>query len=155
MGNETPGAHPGDPQPGRSGRRTLFRVLGVLFMGIAVTLIASFFYDFFTWDQGAPADPGMPFDVNGQDAMEWVDEGPTTIWMLFVGGAIFLNLGFAGAHARYLAGEYSPGLRTVSRDLRLGGDRGRAGTGAYRRSCGTQNDADARFCDSCGTPMGA
>jgi uncharacterized membrane protein YvbJ len=30
-----------------------------------------------------------------------------------------------------------------------------AGTGSYCRSCGRQNDRDARFCDSCGTSMSA
>ncbi|MBK5249711.1 MAG: zinc ribbon domain-containing protein, partial [Actinomycetales bacterium] len=73
-------------------------------------------------------------------------------------GGVFLQLGFSGAHATYLAGEYSPALRSVSRDIGLSGDGAPGGarcSGPYCRSCGRQNDADARFCDSCGTSMNA
>lgn len=144
MSNQTPGAHPGEPQRDRAGRRTVFRALGIVSMGIAVTLITIALVDFF----GAANDPSF-------------DAAPTKFWMFFAAlpffalGGFLLNLGFAGAHARYMAEEYSPAMRTVSRDLGLGGGRGHAGSGPYCRSCGTRNDADARFCDSCGTSMGA
>lgn len=125
----------------------MFRVLGVVSMGAALVLIGLSIADFFR----AFNDPSF-------DAM------PTKGWMFFVAlpffvvGGAFLQLGFSGAHATFLAGEYSPALRSVSRDLGLVGDRapgGAPGPGPYCRSCGRQNDADARFCDSCGISMNA
>lgn len=160
MSNHTAGPHPGDPSPVRARHRTLFRVLGVVFMGIAIALIAVSFYDFFTFgsETARETSSGLPFDMGGFEDSS-ADEGPTKMWMFFVampfflGGAIFLNLGFAGAHAKYMAGEYSPAIQRVSQDL--GMRPAAATTGPYCRSCGTQNDADARFCDSCGASMGA
>lgn len=138
MSNQAPGAHPGDPRPDRTGRRTLFRVLGPLLLLAAVALFTVAFLDLTQAD---------------------LDHEPTKFWMFFVGipvfaiGGFLTNLGFAGAHARYLAGEYSPAIQSVSRDL--GMRSGPPGSGPYCRSCGTQNDADARFCDGCGTSMDA
>ena len=145
MSSYTPGGHPGDPKPDRGARRTLYRVLGVLLMGTAVTLIGISIADFFR----AFNDPSF-------GAM------PTKGWMFFaampffLAGGFFLQLGFSGAHATYLAGEYSPALQSVSRDLGLRGGAGAAstpGSGPYCRACGRQNDGEARFCDACGTPM--
>ena len=166
MGDLTPGttSGPGAPQATRSaGRRTLFRVLGVVLMGTALVLFAIAIADFFAAsdmsDGPAPGDPGFA---------DWVDEemndGPTKGWMFFLGlpffalGGLFLQLGFAGATARYMADEYSPAIQRVSQDLGLRGDEARTGSavsGPYCRSCGRQNDADARFCDGCGTSMSA
>lgn len=50
--------------------------------------------------------------------------------LLAVGGWL-LQAGFMGAGARYASGEGGP----------------------YCRSFGARNDAEARFCDSCGTAM--
>lgn len=145
MSSTGPGTHPGDPKPHPGARRRVFRVLGVLLMGTAGVLISLVVADFFR----AFNDPSL-------DAM------PTKGWMLFLalpfflaGGAL-LQLGFAGAHAAYLAGEYAPALQSVSRDLGLHGQGDTSqepGSGPYCRSCGRANDADARFCDACGTAM--
>jgi hypothetical protein len=81
--------------------------------------------------------------------------------MLGIGGWC-LQAGFLGVGARYVSGEVSP----VAKDtavyltdgkglLHLGVQEPTtpAAAGPYCRSCGTRNDADARFCDSCGTAM--
>lgn len=164
MSDLTPGTHDGQQTPGAargSGRRTLFRVLGVVLMGTALVLFGLAIADFFAASDMSggpgPGDPGFA---------DWVDEemndGPTKGWMFFLGmpffalGGLFLQLGFAGATATYMADEYSPAIQRVSQDLGLRGDEastGSAVSGPYCRSCGRQNDADARFCDSCGTSM--
>ncbi|MFZ5846523.1 MAG: zinc ribbon domain-containing protein [Actinomycetota bacterium] len=159
MSNHTPAPGQDGPASARARHRTLFRVLGIVSMGIAITLIAISFYDFFTFgsETAAETSSGAPFDIGGMD--EGVDEGPTKMWMFFVAlpfflaGGFLLNLGFAGAHAKYMAGEYSSAIQSVSRDLGMRSEA--SGAGPYCRSCGTQNDADARFCDSCGASMGA
>jgi hypothetical protein len=145
-----------------TGRRNLFRVLGVVLMGMALVLFGLAIADFFaSSDMGsgpAPGDPGFADWVEAE-----ADEGPTKGWMFFLGmpffflGGVFLQLGFAGAHARFMADEYSPAIQRVSHDLGLrdAGATGSAVTGPYCRSCGRQNDADARFCDGCGTSMSA
>jgi len=164
MSDLTPGTPSGIGAPAGargSGRRTLFRVLGVVLMGTALVLFGLAIADFFGASDmsGGPA-PGEP------GFADWVDEEmndePTKGWMFFLGlpffllGGVFLQLGFAGATARYMADQYSPAIQRVSQDLGLRGDRaptGSAASGPYCRSCGRQNDADARFCDSCGTSM--
>lgn len=137
MSNQVPGA-----QPQRSAAaRTTFRVLGVLCMGTAVILIGVAVADFFR----AFNDPSFGAQ-------------PTKFWMFFLavpffaGGGFMLNLGFGGAHASYMAREYSPAIQSVARDIGMRQDAPDAG-GPYCRSCGTRNDQAARFCDSCGTSM--
>jgi hypothetical protein len=111
-------------------------------------------------------------DINDPAFDAWVtqeDAGPTKFWMfflalpLFAAGGFLLNLGFSGATASYMAGEYSPAIQSVARDMGLRSDpagaggpgAGVPGTGPYCRSCGTQNDDHARFCDNCGSSMSA
>jgi hypothetical protein len=72
----------------------------------------------------------------------------------FALGGLFLQLGFVGAAAKYVAGEAVPVLKTSMDQLGVGRyPSAPTGSGQYCRSCGRQNDADARFCDSCGTSM--
>jgi hypothetical protein len=142
-----------------SARRNAFRVLGVLFMGTALVLFGLAVADFF-----GSADFGLP-SPDDPDFAAWdtTAEGPSRFWMFALGlpffllGGIFLQLGFAGATATYMAGEYSPAIQRVSHDLGLRESTGAAGSasGPYCRSCGRRNDADARFCDGCGTSMSA
>ena len=134
MSNHTPGA-----QPRRSaGARTAFRVLGVVVLVVAIALVATAFGDLMNAD---------------------MYQEPTKFWMAFVGipllgvGGFLLNLGFGGAHARYMAAEYSPAIQSVAGDIGLRDDA--SAGGPYCRSCGTQNDQSARFCDGCGTSMSA
>lgn len=125
---------------GQSSRRTGFRVLGGLLMVAALVLIGIAVADFFS--------------VFGSDDF---DAQPTKFWMFFVAlplfaiGGFFLQLGFAGAGARYLAREYVPVLKESLDELGVGSS---SATGPFCRSCGRRNDTDARFCDGCGTAMG-
>ena len=86
-------------------------------------------------------------------------------------GTMLLKAGYMGSIARYVAGETAPvasdtlnyvaratkpGLRDAAgaiADGLRGGDAGQAGPGVPCRTCGHDNDADARFCDQCGAAM--
>ena len=151
---------PSDPTstpPGIRGQRVtrnIFRVVGVLALVVALAFLAVGLQDFF-----ASADS---FD------------GPHKFWMIFVG--IFglavagwcLQAGFMGAASRYVAGETTPVIKDSASYLTDGegflgigrtvddGPPGRqtsAATGPYCSRCGTRNDADASFCDSCGAAL--
>lgn len=163
MNSYTPGAHPGDPTADRARKRTLFRVLGILFMGTALVLIGISVYDVFTSgpDMSGP-NPGEPGFGDWVTEQQMAADEPDKFWMFFVAlpffaaGGFLLNLGFSGAAAKYMADEYSPAIQRVSHDLGLREDAApAAGSGPFCRSCGRQNDADARFCDNCGTSMSA
>lgn len=71
------------------------------------------------------------FSAMNSDSMD----GPHTFSMLFVGLLVLgpagwrLQAGFMGAASRLVAGETMP--------------------------CGTRNDAEAAYCDSCGASLGA
>jgi hypothetical protein len=147
MSNVTP--TPGPGLANQAGARTFFRVLGVLLTGAALVFLVIGGIDFFS-----------SFDSY---------EAPTKFWMFFVGipmlgvGGWCLQAGFMGVGARYVSGEVSPVVKDSAAYLTDGkglldvGVRAQAETpaaaGPYCRSCGTRNDADARFCDSCGTAM--
>ncbi len=159
MSNLTPGTEPSEARGlSRNAQRTIFRVLGVALMLTAFVLIGTAVADLVATGSTAPTMPA-PGDM-GMDGFG--DDGPTKFWMFFLAlpcfalGGVFLNLGFSGMAASYMAEEYSPALRTASRSLgldRRSDDRNEPGTGPYCRSCGTQNDASARFCDNCGSSM--
>ena len=154
MNNLTPPAGPGFRK--QSGARTVFRILGSLALVASLVLMVTAGVELFT--------------------LEGFEE-PTRFWMFFVGipllavGAFLLQAGFLGAGARYTSGELAPvakdtahylsdgqgllGVGTSRSDEAVTTSGATAGspTGPYCRSCGTRNDADARFCDSCGTAM--
>ncbi len=142
------------PNPGhrhQGAARTVFRVLGPLSMAIALVLIGWALVDFFA--------------VFGSDDF---DAQPTKFWMFFlalpffVAGGAMIQAGFAGAAARYAAGETMPVVKDSAAYLTDG--QGLAGIGRtegvspaggpYCRGCGVRNDADARFCDGCGQSLG-
>ena len=89
--------------------------------------------------------------------------------ILFV-GIVMCMFGFMGAIARYQAGEVAPvgkdtfnylaegtkdGVQTVATAVAAGLTQGVAATGktAPCPKCGHLGDADAKFCDECGSPL--
>ena len=145
------------PNPGhrnQSAARSLFRVLGPLSMLVALVLMGWAIVDFLS-----------AFNSDDFDAQ------PTKFWMFmlalpfFVAGGAMIQAGFAGAAARYAAGEAMPVVKDSAAYLTDGqglagigrtGDRSAESlaTGPYCRGCGVRNDAEARFCDGCGQSLG-
>lgn len=127
-----------------SARRTVFRALGVLLLLAGLTFVALAVADFL-----AGAD-----ELGAQ---------PTRFWMFFVGipltfaGGVLTQLGFAGAATRYMAREYGPVLADSLDELGFGPRTSSSSptSGPYCRSCGQRNDDEARFCDRCGSALGA
>ena len=79
-------------------------------------------------------------------------EMPSNFWMAFIGlpliviGATMTGIGYLGAATRYVAGQVTPTIRDTLGALGVT-------AAAACPSCGATNDADARFCDSCGKPL--
>jgi hypothetical protein len=139
--------------PGLRGQRavrSVLRVVGVVALAASVTFLIVGLKDLFG-------------SMNSYD-------GPHKFWMVFVG--IFglavagwcLQAGFMGSAARYVAGETMPTVKDSARYLTDGDGilgvgrtvddrRTDAATGPYCSRCGTRNDADASFCDSCGAAL--
>jgi hypothetical protein len=149
---------PGPGLPNQSGTRTAFRVLGISAVVVALAMLLAAGIDFFQAFNGA-----------GQ---------PSRFWMFFVAlpllgvGGWLLQAGFIGVGARYASGELAPVAKDTAAYLtdgrglfgvgasapgRAGADTGappaEGATGPYCRSCGTRNDTDAAFCDSCGSSL--
>ncbi len=138
---------------GQHGLRTFFRVAGVVLLLVALAFLAMGLQDFFA--------ASSSFD------------GPHRFWMLFVGIPLLavagwcLQAGFVGAASRYVAGETMPvvkdsasylsdgeGVLGVGRTVDDGSTPGATGTtGPFCSRCGTRNDAEASFCDSCGAAL--
>ncbi len=114
----------------------MLRLVGVIAMATAVTLIAIAVADFFA---------AMSSDDVGAE--------PTKFWMFFLAlpffvvGGFCLNAGFLGAGARYAAGEVAPTARSTMGYLGLGA------TTLSCASCGAHNKPDAKFCGDCGTAL--
>jgi hypothetical protein len=133
---------------GQNGARTFFRVLGPMVVIVALVLLVTAGMDFFS-------------------AMSSFGDQPTKFAMFFVGlpllavGGWLTQAGFMGAGARYAAGELAPVVKDTAGYLSdgqgilgVGRAPSQPGAGPYCRQCGVRNDADARFCDSCGTAFG-
>jgi hypothetical protein len=148
MSNATPPQPPG--LRNQATARSAFRVLGAVVVLVALVMVVVAGIDFF----------------GSLDSFE----GPTKFWMFFVAlpllavGGWLLQAGFLGMGARYASGELSPVAKDTAHYLSDGegvlgvgrtssGGGGAPATGPYCRQCGTRNDTDARFCDSCGTAM--
>jgi len=105
-------------------------------------------------------------------------EPPRYFWCAFVGmpllfvGLAMTKIGYMGRIARYMAEEIAPvgkdtinymaegtqgGIRSVARAIGEGlrdGSAGGASAGQLRcHKCNTLNDADAKFCDTCGAVL--
>jgi hypothetical protein len=140
---------------GQQGARTAFRVVGVVLLLVGLGFLAVGLQDFFS-------------TVDSFD-------GPHKFWMIFVGILLLgpagwcLQAGFLGAASRYVAGETTPvvkdsaayltdgqgflGVGRVVDDADPESSAPSSATGPYCSTCGTRNDADASFCDSCGTAL--
>ncbi|MEZ0577968.1 zinc-ribbon domain-containing protein [Nocardioides sp. MH1] len=75
----------------------------------------------------------------------------------FLGGFLAFGIGlgitragFLGATSRYVAGEVSPVIRDAYAQIA----EKKARSGPFCSKCGVQQDAEARFCDACGSPIG-
>ena len=73
-------------------------------------------------------------------------------------GLAAANVGWLRSQASYVAGETMPVVKdsaTYLTDGRgIGGvGAGQPASGPYCRQCGTRNDDEARFCDSCGQSL--
>jgi len=115
--------------------RTLLRIGGPILLGIGLVLAIAGFVSFFS-AFGNPSG-GMP----------------TNFWMAFIGlplvalGGNMVRAGYLGPASRYVAGEVTPTIRDTLGALGVGEQR------IVCASCGTENDANAAFCDSCGKPL--
>ena len=125
--------------PGYSRQSTIrffFRVAAVVVLALAAYFLFVGFRDFLT-----------------------TETEPTKFWMLFVGlpllavGGWLAMAGWGGAMARYTAGEGMPVARDSLDYLTRTHPAAEPTGGPYCRRCGTRNDAEARFCDSCGTSL--
>lgn len=134
----------------QSGARTSFRAVGGVLLMAAVYFLVSGLVDF--------------FHSMSSDSMD----GPHKFWMLFVGIVLLgpagwcLQAGFLGTASRYVAGETMPVVKDSASYLTDG--RGISGigktdddatpsSGPFCSRCGTRNDEQAKFCDSCGAPL--
>ena len=76
--------------------------------------------------------------------------GPGSVLTIGAGGFCVVlglaaaNVGWLRAQAAYVAGETVPVVKQSLDHLRAG---------PYCRSCGTRNDGEASFCDSCGQSL--
>ncbi|GMV98663.1 MAG: zinc ribbon domain-containing protein [Phycisphaerae bacterium] len=102
-------------------------------------------------------------------------EPPRLFWCFFVGmpllaiGGTMTRMGYLGRVARYMSEEITPvatdtfnyaahqtqdGIRRVAAAISDGIQAGSgAPAGTRCRTCGADNDADARFCSQCGRPL--
>jgi uncharacterized membrane protein YhdT len=121
--------------------RTTFRVLGTLLL---VTGIITFGY-------GIVSVFGSE-DVPGGFQIVCFMGGLLVIGL----GLMLLQWGFLGAAARYGAGETMPVVKDSAEYLSNG--EGLLGigrtSGPFCSACGVRNDAEAKFCDSCGNALG-
>lgn len=139
--------------PRTSRARTTFRVVGlVLLLAAAVVGIPALLDLWHAMDSDFAEDPGATLILRLAAA---------GFLMVFGFGA--LNAGTIGAQSRYVAGETMPtvkqsatylsdgrGIMNVGRTDDATAGSAAAATGPFCRACGTRNDEDATFCDSCG-----
>lgn len=145
MSNQT---GPGLPRQARV--RTTARVLAVVLLVVGVVLLVR----------------GISAFASEMDNPSF-DDGPGSVLTTAAGGFCIVfglaaaQVGWLRAQASYVAGETMPVVKDSATYLSDG--RGIAGvgrteeaaaaTGPYCRQCGTRNDAEARFCDSCGQSL--
>jgi hypothetical protein len=74
-------------------------------------------------------------------------------FLLFGVGLQLTYVGWMGKAARYTAGEVSPVIRDAYEQIANQADQSDR-TGPFCSKCGVRQDAEARFCDACGSPVG-
>jgi hypothetical protein len=140
--------------PGHLKLRNKLRIIGPIILGLGVVITAAGFIDISN-------DPfhGFPF----------AKFTPLGMIMLFIGG-VTCQFAFMGAVARYAASESAPvgkdtfnymakgtqpGVRDITSAIREGLTEPQAGTTNTVAccQCNHPNNADARFCDQCGSEM--
>jgi double zinc ribbon protein len=144
--------------PGHSSFRSILRIIGPVIFIIGALFALTGIIDFFSAFGGTHA--------------------PDKFWCLFVGlplvaiGVGITQFAFMGAVARYAAGEYAPvakdtlnymadetsdSIRTIAGAIGeglSGASGGNAAEVVIRcHKCNKENEADARFCDKCGTAL--
>ena len=145
------------PNPGlrgQSGMRTVLRVVGLILLVAGLVFLGVGLQSFFSGFGND--DPNAGF--------------PDRVWMAFVGILLLgpagwcLQAGFLGTASRYAAGETMPTVKDSAAYLTDGegvlgvgrtvddGERS-AASGPFCSGCGTRNDTDASFCDSCGAAL--
>lgn len=139
------------PTPGLKGQstlRTTLRVVGVVLLVAGLAFLAMGVASFFS-------------------AFSSTSGSPSHFWMAFVGilllapGAWCLQAGFLGTASRFVAGETMPVVKDSASYLSDGrgilgvgrADSEPAAAGPFCSRCGTRNDADASFCDGCGSAL--
>jgi hypothetical protein len=116
--------------------RTALRVGAAILLGIGLVLTAAGLVSFF----GSFNDPAQGM--------------PRNFWMAFVGlplvaiGGSLVRAGYLGPASRYVAGEVTPTIRDTIGALGIGQAE------QVCAACGHHNDADSRFCNACGKPLG-
>jgi hypothetical protein len=135
----------------QAGVRTAARVVAVVLLVVGPILVVRGFSSFVS---------GMddPMDSGSGDLLAFGLGGVCTVL-----GLLAASIGWMGAQASYVSGETMPVLKDSAAYLSDGqglGAIGRTGqpgaattTGPYCRQCGTRNDAEASFCDSCGQSL--
>ena len=135
----------------QTGVRTAARVVAVVLLVVGPILVVTGFSSFVS---------GMddPMDSGSGDLLAFGLGGLCSVLGLAAAG-----IGWMGAQASYAAGETMPVLKDSAAYLSDGQGLGAIGrtvqpdgatvTGPYCRQCGTRNDAEATFCDSCGQSL--
>jgi hypothetical protein len=143
-----------------SARRT-FRIVGLVLLATGALLAVYGFGSLVAQMFGSGADPFAGPQHIGRSFACFAGGG-----LLLVIGFALAGLGFQGAMARYGAGETMPvvkdsvdyltdgqGLLGVGRSVDDAPASKAAAAGEFCRKCGQGQDADARFCNACGTAL--
>ena len=147
------------PPPGVKNQdttRSVLRIAGAIAALVGVVLVVLAFADFFSVMSAGPA--GMA--TTGL---------PSKFFLAFIGlpllgaGISMLRAGYLGVATKYVAGETIPTVKQSLEYLtdgqgvdnlgRTAPPSGQPAAGPFCRACGTRNDVDAAFCDSCGASL--
>ena len=129
-----------DTTPGlgnQSTVRTVARVLAVVLLAAGLVMALMGISAFL----GSMSDPMDPLAPNGFESILLIGAGGFCI----VFGLAAAQVGWLRAGSSYVAGETMPVVKDSLAYV--------TATGPFCRQCGTRNDDDATFCDSCGQSL--